>query len=167
MPRQGRRCRWRRRCWRRRWGRKPRSVASPSPSHGPPVAVRSDPRTPHAMGDPRCCLRKARGRRSGRRQARQICRNEDRALREVAPYSLVMGASSGDRSVLVGWGGGGYSDWSRAVHRAVRRWAARWDGPQIHTKKSLGRTNRCHRRAGMPSILLVPHRPLRVTEHGL
>ena len=41
-------------------------------------------------------------------------------------------------SVLVGWGGGGYSDWSRAVHRAVRRWAARWDGPQIHTKKIIG-----------------------------
>jgi hypothetical protein len=32
--------------------------------------------------------------------------NEDRALREVAPYSPAMGASSGGRSVLVGVGRG-------------------------------------------------------------
>jgi hypothetical protein len=163
MSCQGRRCRWRRRCWRRRWGRKPRSVPSPSPSHGPPVAVRSDPRTPHAMGDPRCCLRKARGRRSGRRQARQICRNEDRALREVAPYSPVMGASSGGRSVLVGWGGGGYSDWSRGAQSSP---PMGWMGLRS-TQKIVGPHEPLHRRAGMPSILLVPHRPLRVTEHGL
>jgi hypothetical protein len=73
------------------------------------------------MGDPRCCLRKARDRRSGRRQARQICRNEDRALREVAPYSPAMGASSGGRSVLVGWGGSGYSDWSRGAQSSLSR----------------------------------------------
>jgi hypothetical protein len=134
MSCQGRRCRWRRRCWRRRWGRKPRSVASPSPSHGPPVAVRSDPRTPHAMGDPRCCLRKARGRRSGRRQARQICRK--RGSRVEGGGAILTGDGR-----LLGWpqrpcggGEGAVTPTGRAVHRAVRRWAARWDGPQIHTK---------------------------------
>jgi hypothetical protein len=87
-----------------------------------PVAMPSDPQTRHAMGDPRCCLRKARDRRSGRRQARQICRNEDRALREVAPYSPAMGASSGGCSVFVGWGGA-VTPTGRVVHRAVRRGA--------------------------------------------
>jgi hypothetical protein len=33
------------------------------------------------------------------------------------------------------WGGeGAVTPTGRAVHRAVRRWAARWDGPEIHTK---------------------------------
>jgi hypothetical protein len=47
-----------------------------------------------------------------------------------------------------------------------------WLGSGLHdgmglrsTQKSLGRTNRCHMR--VPFILLVPHRLLRVTEHGL
>jgi hypothetical protein len=77
-------------------------------------------------------------------------------------------------------GGGGCASsgvavvWSNVRTRSAARWAARWDGG-LHdgtmglrsTRKSLGRTNRCHRRDGMPSILLVPHRSLRVTKHGL
>jgi hypothetical protein len=43
--------------------------------------------------------------------------------------------------------------------RSAARWATRWDGG-LHdgtmglrsTRKLLGRTNRCHRRAGMPFI---------------
>jgi hypothetical protein len=48
---------------------------------------------------------------------------------------------------------------SNATTRSPARWDARWDGG-LHdgtmglrsTRKSLGRTNRCHRRAGMPFI---------------
>jgi hypothetical protein len=48
---------------------------------------------------------------------------------------------------------------SNATTRSAARWDARWDGG-LHdgtmglrsTRKSLGRTNRCHRRAGMPFI---------------
>jgi hypothetical protein len=97
----------------------------------------------------------------------------------------------------VRWGGGGEGGEAAGVERSggscaspwlepppvirsnartwsAARWAARWDGG-LHdgtmglrsTRKSLGRTNRCHKRAGMASILLVPHQPFRVTEHGL
>jgi hypothetical protein len=52
--------------------------------------------------------------------------------------------------------------WLGHAHAPSVGWTIEWaSGPQ----NSLGRTKKCHRR--VPFILLVPHRALRVKEHGL